>query len=342
MSASTRFWLLLAALVAPQACSSDDRPPTLGTDEPTSGSAGTSSRSGSSNGEPGGEGPVGGGGGGGQPSGGASDGPIIGEVGGEGFFQGDGGAPPNPTTICDRDAEWTSSPLEGVNTAADERLLAMTPDEKTLVFSRDDELFVLDDAQATSVLLPGGYTHTRGVSLTADGLSLIVVTEDGAQFAEVSRGERGVTFAGAPSAARFESLNAWRVTAGGSFFAPALSVDEKTLYYTLRQGQSVANVWRARGESFSERRLQDIVTLGTEDGKAKLVVGVSADERTLFVLDEALGHVTGLWSATPLAEFTGAVQFDGFESVIPSEACDRIYGTTELDGSLDIVTGARK
>lgn len=340
MSPTVRLGWLLVALAAPLACGSEDKPPGLG-EGASSGSSGTSSRSGSSSSSRGGESPVGEGGGS-QALGGASDGPPIGEVGGEGIYVGEGGAPPNPATICSRDAEWVTTPLEGVNTAADERLLAMTPDERTLVFSRDDALFVLDEGQATAVTLPPGYTHTAGVSLTADGLSLIVVAEDGSRFAEVSRSSRAMTFADAPSTTRFTLLNNGQVTSGDVFSSPALSVDGSSFYYTARKGPSVAYVYRAYGAQLADVEMQDPVTLGTEDGDAKLVVSVSADERTLFVLDEAVGYVTGLWSATPAAEFSGAVPFEGFATVVTSLACDRIYGTIEIEGSLDIVTGTPK
>lgn len=338
MSRSKRLGVLLAALVAPLSCSSDDKPPGLGAGA-ASGDGGTSSRSGSATGAQSGEGPSVSAG---APSGGAGDGPVSGELGGEGFYAGEGGAPPNPATICHRDAAWTTTPLAGVNTPAAERLLAMTPDEHTLVFSRDDALFVLDDGTETALALPAGYTHALGVSLTPDGLGLILVAEDGSRFAEVSRARRGVAFAGAPSTARFAVLNNGQVTSGDHFSSPALSADGASFYYTARKGPSVAYVYRAYGAGLSEVDMQDPVTLGTEDGLAKLVVSVSADERTLFVFDEALGHVTGLWSASPAAEFGAAVPFEGFETVVTSLACDRIYGTVEVDGSLDIVTGAPK
>ncbi|MDF3066334.1 MAG: hypothetical protein K0R38_1935 [Polyangiaceae bacterium] len=337
MRAHTTFAWLLAALAVPLACSSEDKPPGLG----EGAASGTSSRSGSFSADPGGQSSVEPGVGG-QPSGGASDGPAVGEVGGEGIYVGDGGAPANPASVCSRDAEWTTTPLEGVDTAADERLLAMTPDELTLVFSRDDALFVRDEAQATPVTVPLGYTHALGVALTADGLSLIVVAEDGSRFAEVSRKARGTAFSASASTARFTVLNNGQITSGDAFSSPALSADGQSFYYTARKGPSVAYVYRAYGAKLSETERQDPVTLGTEDGQAKLVVSVSSDERTLFVLDEALGYVTGLWSETPAAEFSGAVPFEGFETVFTSEDCARMYGTTEVDGSLGIVSGTPK
>jgi WD40-like Beta Propeller Repeat len=327
---------VLGALVVPLACSSEDKAPALGTgDSPAT--AGTSSRSGGPSGDRGGEGSVGASGG--QASGGAYDGPPIGEVGGEGLYVSEGGAPPNPPTACSRDAQWTMTPLEAVNTPADERLLAMTPDELTLLVTRDDELLVVDGPVETAVTLPLGYTHALGASLTPDGLSLIVVAEGGLGFAEVARASRGEAFSSAVSTARFAYLNDARVNSGDTLSSPVLSADGKTLYYTARKGSAVANVWRVRGPQLSETKLQDTATLGTQDGQAKLVVGVSADERTLFVMDEALGYVTGLWSVTPAAAFTDVESFEGFETLIPNEACDRIYGTMERDGSLEIVTG---
>ncbi|HYQ16104.1 MAG TPA: hypothetical protein VEQ58_10105, partial [Polyangiaceae bacterium] len=56
-----------------------------------------------------------------------------------------------------------------------------------------------------------------------------------------------------------------------------------------------------------------------------------------FVLDEALGHVVGLWSATPAAELTQAVQLSGLESAFMNEGCSRLYGSRVLATSLDVV-----
>lgn len=338
---STRFptWSLLVALAVPLSCSSDDDKPSALGSGAAAGSAGTSSRSGSGNGEPGGEGSLGAAGG--AAHGGASGSPS-GEIGGEGVYVGEGGSPSNPQTLCRRDVEWSTTPLDAVNTAADELLLAMTPDEDTFVFSRDDQLFVSDEGELTLLTLPVGYTHELGVSLTADGLSLVVVAENGSGFAEVSRSSRGSAFSASASTARFAILNDARVTSGDSYSFPALTQDGQDLYYTARRGPSVANVWRAYGPSLSERDAEYPGTLGTDDGLAKLVVSISADERTIFVLDEALGYVTGLWRAAPTAEFGDPVPLEGFLSVVPNGDCDRIYGTVEIDGSLDIVSGSPK
>jgi hypothetical protein len=345
MKALNRARLLLAALIVPPfACSSDDKLPALG-----SGGSGGSDTSppqgGRPTGSPGGDGAVGGAGEqglGGAALGGASDGPVIGEVGGEGIYPGQAGAPPNPATLCAQDAAWETTPLEGVNTEADERLLALTPDERTLVFARDQQLFVWDDGEASPFTLPAGYSPELGVSLEADGLSLVIVQEEGLSFATVSRLTRSGSFELTPNEAPFKALNEARVTSGGQFSSPVLSAGGESLYFTVRMGTTVANVWRARGVAFAERKLQDPSVFGTEDGQAKLVVGVAADERTLFVFDEALEHVTGMWSPTPAAELTSRVPFEGFHTATPNAACDRIYATTEVSGSLDIVVAAPK
>jgi hypothetical protein len=335
-----RSWVtLLATIAVGVGCSSDDKPAPIASGA-SSGSGGAQNRGGSD-----GDAAAGGDSSGGAdgPTGGASDLPPIGDIGGEGVLHGDGGAPPNPAPRCSRDVTWSWQPLTGLDTAEDERLLAMTHDGATLVFARDAQLFVRDDGEESSVPLPAGYTHTSGVAVTPDGLSLVIVADGGLGFAQVSRSSRGASFGAEPSTAPFAYINDARVTSGDILSWPTLSADGESLYYTARKGPSVANVWRARGaQLFMDARRQDPVTLGTEDGKAKLVVSVSADERTLFVFDEALGHVTGLWSATPAAEFTGAVQFEGLESVFSNLACDELYGSRRDGGSLDVVAGLPK
>lgn len=333
-----RFWLtVLAASTAPVACSSDDKPAAISSGS-SGGSGGALNRGGSSA-QPGGESSAGGDG----ALGGAPDLPPIGDVGGEGIFPSEGGAPANPVPLCAPEAAWRWQPLAGLDTAADERLWAMTHDGGTLIFSRGEALFVRDGSDEAMVTLPEGYTYGSGVALTPDGLSLVVVADGGLGFAEISRSARKGAFTAEPSTERFAAINAARVTSGDTLSWPTLSADGASLYYTARKGPTVAYVWRVRGaQSFVDAKRQDPVTLGTEDGKAKLVISVSADERTLFVFDEALGHVTGLWSATPAAEFADAVQFEGMLSVFSNEACDHLYGGRLQGDSSDVVAGTPK
>lgn len=330
--------LVLAAGAGIAACSSDDKVPSLGGGT-TGGSAGSVGRGGSSAGETGGAGEEEAG----APAavGGHDDGPPVGEIGGEGVY-GEGGAPSLPAARCARDLSFEPTPIAGVDTAADERLLAMTHDEKTLVFSRGASVFVRDEGVPTEIALPAGYTHEAGVAIAPNGLSLVVVASDAKSFAEVSRAQRSGAFSASANAERFAAINDAVVFSGDTLSSPTLSADGASLYYTAHKGSTSTYVWRARGAAFEDSQRLYTETLGGKDGKAKRVVSVAADERTLFVFDEALGYVTGFWTTTTTADFIVSVPFEGFESIFTSQSCARIYGTTEVSGSLAVVSGATK
>jgi hypothetical protein len=116
-----------------------------------------------------------------------------------------------------------------------------------------------------------------------------------------------------------------------------LSANDESFFFTQRLSTD-SYVFRARGQgSFEQPKRLDGVTLGAHDGKAKLSQSISADERSLFVFDEALGHVTGLWSASATGAFTQPVDFPGLASVFTNTGCSRLYGTRQVDASLDIV-----
>lgn len=263
-----------------------------------------------------------------------------------------GGAPSYDPPLCDRLAAWGSPvALAGVSTAqADERLLSMTHDELTLVFTRDDVLMVADRASADDdfdapvpVTLPAGYTHERGVALHPDGLGLVIVSDMAERLAEVSRAARSGDFSGALDTARFEDVSNNAFQLGGGLSSPVLSASGSSLYFTLI-GSTSSKVFHTQGTtSFAIPAMpEDLVTLGGRDGDFKLTLSVSADERTLFFFDEALGHAAGLWNAAPGAPFYDLAPFPGLDGVFTASSCSRLYATRDGDGSLDIVLETSK
>lgn len=269
----------------------------------------------------------------------------IGQIIGGDFAGPSTGGAPSPEPLCDPEARWKDAqPLAGVSTeAGDERLLGMTHDERTLVFERGDALWLAERASAdvdfsapTALTLPAGYSASRGLALGPNGVSLVLVREGGLGFAELTRSGRGAAFGAEPSDQRFRQVNEARMFSGGELSSPVLSEDGTTFFYVVRSvGRS--DVWRATGDALSERTLLDPVSLGADGDLAKLTLSITADSRTLFLFDEALGHVVGLWSATPAAELTRAVPFADLESAFTNADCSRLYGTRARDGSRDVV-----
>jgi hypothetical protein len=342
MTVPVRFWLgvALAGALA-SACGSDDTLP------PPASSAGSANggRSGSVNGpvDRAGETSTSAGAGDAPAQGGAGDTPPIGTIGGDFPAAENGGAPPNPTPTCDLTAKWGAPVgLAGLNSAADEQLLAMTHDELSLVLSRGDALFVADRADAAAdfaapvaVSLPAAYTFAHGLALSDDGLTLVLVSQDQLKLAEVTRSARGKTFGTAANTTRFAWVNA-NLTQSGLLSSPVLSADGKGLVLTRLESADMTAFW-VRGAKLDEATALDAVTLGAVDGKHKLTQSLSADLRTLFFFDEAVGHSAALQSTTPLAAFTERIELSGLLSAFSNSACSRLYGTREVDGSLDVV-----
>lgn len=332
----------LAALAAlPVACGDDDDHPAASTG---GGSGGKISGSGgeSSDANGGAIDDVGG-----AAQGGAgADLPPIGTLGGLGPVAG-GGAPDTGPTLCDIEAKWSEpTALAGIATdGADERLLTMTHDELSLVFTRDDVLMLADRADVdasfaapSELALPSGYTSEYGVGLSADALTLVVVSTDRESFAELTRSARGEAFTLTAKPGRFAQINDNNQFVHAYLSSPVLAQSGATAFYTQQAGES-SRVYRADGAAKLVPRAmpEDAVTLGSDDGDAKLTLSASADLRTLFVLDEALGHVTGLWNSAVGAPYTQDADFAGLESVFTNESCERLYGTATLGGSLDVV-----
>jgi hypothetical protein len=345
---SLRVWSISSALVAwalSVSCSSDDerQPP------PASSTAGSKSQL---PGEGGGSGAETGGAP--QQSEGGAPVEVVGGEGGIGHLGLGGtvtaaGAPMYDDPLCDREASWSGdAPLANISTPdADERLLGMTFDALTVVFSRGDALLVADRASATAdfgtpvaVTLPEPYTHTRGVALRSDGLAMIVVEAEGKLFADVTRSARSGTFDGEPDPARFLAVAENSELFSGKLSSPVLAADG-SLYFT-QIGPSSSRVFHshlAEGDALFEvpAMSEDTVTLGGEDGKSKLTQSVSSDERTLFFFDEALGHTVGLWNSGPATPFVDPAEFPELLSVFSVAGCTHLYGTREVGGSLDVV-----
>lgn len=348
MSAHWWSWSLVAlAVTGPVACGDDKTPPGPADWGGSTGNGTGATHSAGKKQNDGGEAPAVAGNGNVEPMGGAGpDLPPIGDVGGEGVVGENGGMPPDLPARCKPAEKWANpKSLDGISTpGADELLLAITHDEKTLVFSRGDDLFVADRSSAdvdfgTEVLLtlPDGYVFARGVALTPDGLALTLVDANGYAFAEVTRVARSGAFGTEPSTARFAEVNDAQKFSHDILSNPVLSEDGKSFYYGARKASST-RVWQARGgASFSSLTQLDPVALGAEDGKAKLPLSVASDERALFVLDEAVGHVAGLWSLTAQAELAQRVDFADLQSAFTSTDCGRLYGTRKVDASLDVV-----
>jgi hypothetical protein len=291
--------------------------------QPDAGQAGEIDAGGGVGGEGEGEGGVGTGG---EP-------PIIYEM---------GGLPQNMPGVCDPAMKLGEPESRDVGVPG-ATLLALTPDELGVAFTTGAEpsltLYVADRASLQydfvelQVSIPDGYHASTGVSLSSDGLALVLVRDDNSGFAELTRQARNEAFGTAPSEARFAKINALKPMSGRSVGWPVLSSDGRALYFVSYFGQA----WVKQSElgadgTFSIGVEIDEFTLGGKAGQYKLISGLATDQRAIFFVDEATQHAMALFRSRPGSPFYEPLDLGARQGVAPNEDCTRIYST--VDGNL--------
>jgi hypothetical protein len=316
------------------ACSSDANGPSAGSGGSSAtagGSAGNASSGGSHHGASGGSHN--------NEAAGAGEGGEAGSVSGEGGAAGEepGTVVVVPPAACPETASWMgATPLASVSTTADERLLSITADELDIAFLRDGAPYVAhrastkDDFDAgTAVSLPAGYQADAGVALSADGLTLVLVSSDGQSFASLSRATRTDAFGDTPDPSAFQALNARAVQTLEHFAAPVLAPDGKSFVFsafTLGQfGISVVyeSLW-AKTEWDMPRHISQDLFDGSAD-KRPLPTGLSSDSRTLFYFDEAQSKELARFRDRPDAPLYDTIDLGALNGATPNLGCNRLY-----------------
>ena len=221
---------------------------------------------------------------------------------------------------------------------AEATLLSMTPDELSVAFSTgsDDELalYVADrdsaDASFTPelVVVPSGYEAASGVALSSDGLRLLLVSHDHSAFGELSRSARRLPFDADPNTGPYAKLNALKPMSGRSLGWPVLSNDGQSLYFLSYFGQGLVNQSRLDQDGvFDFGKAIDEFTLGGQEGAYKLPSGISADERAIFVFDQATEHMLALFRSRPDAPFYDPLDLGERRGVAPNLDCSRLYSS---------------
>lgn len=339
---SATLGLPFAALAIAVACGGgDDRPPaTSGNGSGGSSSAGKSStRAGSSSRPEGGEGGEGQGSSGvaGTTVGGAGDGGVGGGVGVGGIDYEAAGAPTLIPGVCDPSmmpGAQEPQPLQ----AEGATLLSLTPDELSVAFVTGKApgvvLHVADRASAEDefgdrvVMVPDGYEAESGVSLSSDGLKLVLVLSDHSGFGELSRAKRGDAFGAEADAQAFAKINAQKAMSGRELGWPVLSADSQALYYLSYFGQGlVIQSGRGPDGTFNLGAALDEFTLGGDPGAYKLINGLSLDQRAIFFYDEATSHAMALFRSRPEAPFYDPVDLGERRGAAPNATCTRMYSS---------------
>jgi hypothetical protein len=349
-------WCAFALLGLAAACSSDDghSPPATDTDA-GGGTAGVGGSSGDTS--------VGGGGTDSLDASVDGDVPDSSDLPDSGVGGADTDADANivlPIPICSSGAGWSAgSPIDGLTSAASQELLSVTPDERSIVWLETDgdavTAFVADRADRASDFgapkeLPvvADYGFEQGIAISPDGLTLIIVGDDGARLASLHRVSRDDDFSDTVDDVPFGGLNFTTMLFGGQFAAPELSSDGQGLYFTYYMSSAMGDasvfssadmrLTKLEGNAWSAA-LTDLESpaLVAMAGNRYIVSGVSSDELTLFYWDEQGEKQYAIWRGATFLPFEDPVELGDYRGAIPNQDCTRLYFTNS-DGELSVAT----
>jgi hypothetical protein len=237
-----------------------------------------------------------------------------------------------------------ATPLPGISTSADERLLAITPDELDIVFLRDAvPMFAHREAASAEfdagvpLTLADGYGVDAGAALSADGKTLVLLATAGQSFAAFTRGSRDVAFDIAPDDSAFIGINQRAVQTMQHYAAPVLAPDGKTFVFAAFTPEPEAgfpsgfagvsmvyeSVWTSSGFAMPESLSQNLFD-GTSANRP-LPSGLSSDSRTLFYLEEGSGKQMARFRDRPDAPLYTVVDLDQRSHAVPAAKCERLY-----------------
>lgn len=288
------------------------------------------------------------------------DGGSAGSAGGEAGAAGEagaGGAWDEGTVIpvtpgaCSETAAWANAAkLEGISTAANEQLLAVTADELDILFLRDGvallshrDLISAAFDTTIAITIADGYGVDAGAALSADGKTMVLLATTGQSFAAFTRPSRSADFAATADDSAFTGINQRALQTMQHYAAPVLAPDGKTFVFsgfTSKptagfpsgvEGVSVVyeSMWTTNGWAMPES-----ISQGLFDGTTAtrpLPSGLASDSRTLFYLDEASGKQMARFRDRPDAPLYTVVDLDTRSRAVPNAQCDRLYYSSDGD-----------
>jgi len=220
---------------------------------------------------------------------------------------------PSVSGVCPPDAAWTGpAPLE-LDAGSLERMLALTPDELTVVWSSYGSsalaYFVADRSDPSQ---PFGAPRLIDLGLQVmgvapDGLRLALRSSDGAVLSEATRSSRDQDFEATPSAS-YALLNLEAEIGSLSFHDVVFSADDRTLVYTaLAEGGTSYPVFlaiREAGAAWPVGQALERCELSFKAGAWRRPTALSSDGLTLFFFDEVRGKARAAWRETTLDAFS--------------------------------------
>jgi hypothetical protein len=343
--------LLFVALVGLVGCSSNDRPPASEPD-PVKDAGKTDARTDAAAATDSGRDPPETGADGGLDA--PSDAPSEAQAEEAGA---ESSSPPPPTALCSMSASWATGALIVAPTGSNDELDAVTPDELTIAWTEGsggaatieyaDRSTTSDPFGPAQALAAGQFAADR-VSLSSDGLRLVVVDADAQGFSELVRASRaapGNAF-GAPAVGSYANLDTpGTLAAGQSYGDPVLAADDSAFYYSVYGGGQVTTIFRATrlvsGDTWQVGSpLTSSTGLAAQGSLRRRPTGISSDEQTLFFWDEVQGIERAAWIDESTGAFDLFVDLGPRSMAVPDSMCSRLYYSSPGSASVNLFVAA--
>ena len=243
------------------------------------------------------------------------------------------GPVPSLGSVCDEASVWGTPAALTLPGSGEENLVAITPDELTVVWSAAIgptlSVFVADRATRDAAFTTATQIYDSLVlGVAADGLSLVVTSDAVNGLYERKRPSRTAEFE-VMGEGPFEVLNDHAEQETGSFGSATLSPDELTLYYTFFSPGNAYQVHVSTRASTSAvwpvGTTLEACELRAYGSRVQTPSGVSADGLTLFYDDDARNLARAAYRATTSGAFSHFVDLGKWRSPQPNLGCDRLY-----------------
>jgi hypothetical protein len=257
--------------------------------------------------------------------------------------------PPPVGAVCAQTATWGSGSLLSISTPADDELDSITPDELTIAWTEGSggsaTIEIADRASNTDAFgapqsLPAGQFTADRVSLSPDGLRLVVVNADAHGFSELTRSARTSSSAFGPAATgSYTTLNAV-IPPEASYGDPLLGADDAVFYYSVYGGNQTATIYRAARLQSTDpwpagAALASSTGLDAQGALRRRPTGISSDEQTLFIWDQVMGMERAAWIDQSTGAYDVFVDLASYSLAAPASSCNALYysapGATSTD-----------
>jgi hypothetical protein len=247
--------------------------------------------------------------------------------------------------ICSQTLTWNTSQLLSISTGSD-YFGSVTPDELSIAWMTTAGTVLYADRTVTSSPFNTPQTLTADValdrvSITSDGLTLIVVRGDRGSLAQTTRMSRTAAFSATLDTTQYANLDTpvTEIDGGntpphGKFADPMLSPDGQFLYYSQYgvTTYTLTESYRMTGDTTPWSQGRDLLETQFSapdlSGTRRRPTGMSADDLTLFYYDMTTSTEIAAFRSDPLVNntYTTFVSLGAaYENAMPTTSCTRIY-----------------